>query len=114
MNTTLRSLVLVSIVAFAAAAASAQTKFTGIITGDNVHVRANAGENYYSVGKVNKDDLVEVDNIFYDWYEVKPLGGAFCFIAKEYVKAEADGKSGTVSDNAVRVRAPSPAGPDAS
>lgn len=88
--------------------------FTGIITGDDVYVRAGASQNYYAVAKLNKGDFVEVHDNLFGWYRIAPPPGSYSYISKAYVTPSADGSEGEVTGDKVRVRAPSPAGPDAS
>ncbi len=88
--------------------------FIGVVTEESVNVRAGAGKNYYRVSYAKQGDVVEVRDSLWGWYHVKPLPGSFSFVAKEYVTLGADGKKGTIKGNRVRVRAPSPAGPDKS
>jgi uncharacterized protein YgiM (DUF1202 family) len=93
---------------------AASEPFTGIITGDDVYVRAGASQNYYAVTKLNKGDFVEVHDNLFGWYRIAPPAGSYSYISKAYVTPNADGSEGEVTGDKVRVRAPSPAGPDAS
>lgn len=102
-------------IAPAPASAQAQTPpFTAVVTADEVNVRAGRGENYYVIGTLKKGDVVQVKDYLYNWYGVAPLPGSHSFVSKAYVKAEGDGSKGTIIGNRIRVRAPSPAGPDSS
>ncbi len=84
--------------------------FTGVVNADDVYLRAGPGETYYHVGKLNEGDIVEVGEILFGWYMVVPPAGQFSYISKQFVEV-ADGNSGRVTGDDVRVRAPSPAGP---
>lgn len=89
-----------------------ENPFTGVITGDDVYVRAGAGENYYPIAELNTGAIVRVQDLFYDWYEIDAPTGSFSYISSQYVDLADDGKTGTVTGNRVNVRAPSPLGPD--
>ncbi len=100
----------------AAAAAQAQeptTPFVGVVTGDDVYLRAGPSQTYYQVGKVNADDRLHVREIRYGWYMVDPPPDQFSYISMQYVEL-GDGNTGRVTGDDVRVRAPSPAGPSQS
>ncbi len=91
----------------------ADEKFVGIVTGDNVYVRAGASQNYYPVTKLNKGDLVQVHgDLFGLWYRISPPKGVFSYVSKDYVNVTEDGSEGEINGNRVRVRAASPAGPE--
>ena len=102
----------VSVSAFAQSDAS--TKFNGVVTGDDVYVRAGASQNYYAVTKLNAGDIVEVHDNLFGWYRISPPPGVFSYVSKAYVKVTGDGSEGEITGDRVRVRAPSPAGPDRS
>jgi len=103
-----------------AAAAGAQTDerdiqpFTGAITGDRVNVRSGASLNYYRVTTLSDGDLVQVRSQLYRWYEIEPPEGVTSLISKQYVRPDAEGRTGRVTGDRVNVRAPSPQGPDSS
>ncbi len=101
-----------------AAAAPAQNdnadRFTGVVTGDDVYVRAGASQNYYAVTKLHSGDLVEVHDNLFGWYRISPPPGVFSYVSKAYVEVSGDGGTGEITGDRVRVRAPSPAGPDRS
>lgn len=92
----------------------AATPFTGVVTSDDVYVRSGPSKNYYHVGKVNTGELVEVESELYGWYVIKPPAGSYSFISKQFVKVDADGKTGTLTGDNVRVRAPAGGGPSRS
>lgn len=96
------------------AALAQDAPFQAMVTSDKVNVRSGSSQNYYSVIQLNKGDVVQVHENIYGWYRITPPPGSFSYIAKEFVKPEADGKTGVVTGERVRVRAPSPAGPDQS
>lgn len=85
--------------------------FTGVVTGDDVYVRAGASKKYYWIAKVDRGDLVKVRDERYGWYLIDAPGDTFSYISEKYVDRNEDGKTGTVTGNNVQVRAPSPKGP---
>lgn len=88
--------------------------FTGVVSGDSVNIRSGAGDSYYPVVQLDRGAIVEVHDNLHGWYRISAPPGTFSYIAKQYVNLAADGKSGLVSGNKVRVRAPSAGGPDKS
>jgi len=88
--------------------------FTGVVNGDDVYLRAGPSKTYYHVGKVHTGDLVKVKEILYGWYMIQPPEGQFSYISSQYVEMTGDGNIGRVTGDDVRVRAPSPAGPNQS
>lgn len=85
--------------------------FTAVVTGDDVYVRAGGSKKYYWITQLNTGDLVRVLDEKYGWYLIDAPERTFSWISKQYVDADPDGKTGTVTGNNVLVRAPSPAGP---
>ncbi|MEX2670789.1 MAG: SH3 domain-containing protein [Phycisphaeraceae bacterium] len=108
------SLLLFLIPSAFAQAQNAEPPFTGITTGDNLNVRAGAGDNYYVVLQLERGSVVEVRDELFGWYQIVPPEGAYSYISKAFVNATGDGTTGVVNANRVRVRAPSPAGPSKS
>ncbi len=100
--------------ALASASPAVDFPFTGVITGNDVNIRAGAGTNYYAATQLDEGALVEVQDNQYGWYLITPPPGSFSYISKAFVAAEGDGTEGVVTGNRVRVRAPSPAGPEKS
>lgn len=90
------------------------TPFTGVVNANNVNVRAGMGKNYYPVTQLHRGDTVRVMGLRYGWYKIVPPPETFSYISKAYVRARGDGSTGVVTGDNVRVRAPSPAGPDPS
>ena len=88
--------------------------FIGVIGEDAVYVRSGPSQTYYPVDKLDQGALVKVHENIYGWYVVDPPPDAFSYISKAYVRVEGDGSAGTVTGHKIRVRAPSPAGPEKS
>jgi uncharacterized protein YgiM (DUF1202 family) len=88
--------------------------FVGVVTADDVNVRAGAGQNYYAVMQLEQGSLVEVHDNLYGWYRIVPPEGSFSYVSKAYVEMSPDGSTGRVTGDHVRVRAPAPGGPDRS
>lgn len=84
--------------------------FVGVVTRDDVYVRSGWSERYYPLGKLNTGDFVDVEKEEWGWYAIKPLPGSFSYISKTYVRLDADGKTGTLTGDRVKVYAPSPDG----
>jgi uncharacterized protein YraI len=59
--------------------------FTGIISANNVNVRAGASLNFEILCQLNKGDKVIVQGESYKWYKIKLPREARCFISKDYV-----------------------------
>lgn len=84
--------------------------FKGVITGTDVNIRSGAGTTYYVVTKLNPGDIVTVHDNVFGWLKVTPPEGVYSYIAKQYVKVDDAGKTGTLTGNRVSVRAPSKVG----
>jgi hypothetical protein len=88
--------------------------FVGAITADRVYVRPAPGTNYYQLVQLKKDDTVQVVGTGMGWYQIVPPAGVYCLIAKEYVDADADGKTGTINRDYINIRAGSTLNPNRS
>ncbi len=66
-------------------AETAKFPYVGMITGDQVYVRAGPAQVYYPSGYVNKGEKVVVHKEMFGWAKVEPTKNCFSFIAKEYV-----------------------------
>ena len=76
------------------------------ITEDNVNIRSGPGTNFYSCGKLNAVDKVEVVATQLSWSQIVPPPSCFAWISKQYVTTDANEPNvGTVSGDAVRVYA---------
>jgi SH3-like domain-containing protein len=64
------------------------TKFIkdGASTGDAIHIRCGPGTNFKEVGKLAKDEKVEVVEVKGDWTQIKPTGHCTGWIAAEFVE----------------------------
>lgn len=104
--------VFVAAALFALPALAQDYPFVGVINSDDVNIRSGAGQNYYPVMQLPRGALVEVHENLYHWYKITPPGGSFAYISKEFVKVDGAKAGGIIVGQRVRVRAPSPAGPD--
>ena len=78
------------------------------ITEDNVNIRSGAGTNFYSCGKLNKGDKVEVVSTQLSWSQVVPPPSCSAWVSKQYVTVEPNEQNvGVVTAEAVRVYAAS-------
>lgn len=77
--------------------------FTGIISANNVNIRAGASTNFEILGQLNKMDKVRVEGRSYRWYKIILPEQAQCFINKDYIYRR--GKEGIVSADNVNIRA---------
>lgn len=76
------------------------------ITEDNVNIRSGPGTNFYSCGKLNGTDKVEVVATQLSWSQIVPPPSCFAWISKQYVNIDANEPNvGTVNAEAVRVYA---------
>ncbi|MFB0525488.1 MAG: SH3 domain-containing protein [Phycisphaerae bacterium] len=74
------------------------------ITGDDVNIRSGPGTNYYSCGKLNTGDRVEVVSEQFGWSRIVPPAGNFSWISMQYVSINLDDPTlGTVTGDIARV-----------
>jgi uncharacterized protein YraI len=89
---------------------SAQTEappepiYQGRVTGDDVHIRSGPDTNYYSLGRANKGQTVQVIAEQFGWLKILPLPGMYSLIEKNYLDTTADGR-GVVNADRVNIRA---------
>lgn len=74
------------------------------VTANDVYVRSGPSVNHYPVVKLSAGRRVTIVGEMGEWYEIQPPAGVFSFISGDYVDT-ANGKSGVVNGNNVRVRA---------
>ncbi len=80
--------------------------YSAEITGDNVYIRSGPGTNYYTCGKLNKGDKVEVMSVRPPWSRIVPPAGSFSWISMQYVSIDPDNPgTGIVTGDNVRVYA---------
>jgi hypothetical protein len=80
--------------------------YTAMATADRVAVRTRPDLRAPVSTRLDKGQLVEVTrNVNDEWAQVEPVEGCFAVIAKQFVTPSADGKTGTVKSDTVRVRA---------
>ncbi len=76
------------------------------IIGDNVYVRSGPGTNYYSCGKLNKGNRIEVVSTQFSWSRIVPPEGSFSWISMQYVNVDPNNPAvGIVTSDDVRVYA---------
>jgi hypothetical protein len=88
-----------------AGSAMADDSYTAEVVGRDVYIRALPGTNEYAVGKISAPARVTVIRRAGEWVKILPPPGVFSIISKQYVQLDADGVTGTVTGNSVRVRA---------
>jgi len=76
----------------------------GEVTADDVYVRSGPSLNHYTVSKLKAGDRVQIITENPEWLEILPPEGTFSLISGDYVDS-ADGQSGVVNGQNVRVRA---------
>lgn len=55
---------------------------------DSLNVRSGPGKRYDIIGKLYRDDVVEVGGMEGEWYYVAPIDGAYGWILQEHVLPE--------------------------
>ncbi len=102
-RTTLAAVALIACTAAAQTAAEQSPPYEGQVTTRDVYVRSSPGG--YECIKLHAPAKVQVIARAYDWLKIAPPARCYSLLAKQYVTASADGKSGTVTGDSVRVRA---------
>ncbi len=92
-------------------AVAQEVPFTASVIDDAVLVRSGAGNSFYVVGELKKDERVVVEEVMYGWYKVKPPQGVYSYISKAFVDAYGEGDEGKVNTHRAAVRAASTNGP---
>jgi len=85
-------------------APDAASGYNGEIAGVNVQVRSGPGTNHYVCAKLNAPARVAVVSQKDGWLEILPPEGCFSVIKKDFVRLDADGKSGVVTGDRVWYR----------
>ncbi|NNF43578.1 MAG: hypothetical protein HKN62_11135 [Phycisphaerales bacterium] len=75
--------------------------FIGVITANDVYVRAGGGDSYYPFGKLNRGNLVKVIGEKYDWARVLTTGPSF---ASFFAYVEVDPTRVTLEPDGRRLR----------
>ncbi|MEX0886790.1 MAG: SH3 domain-containing protein [Phycisphaeraceae bacterium] len=96
--------------ALAPPAFAQEAGFTGVVVQD-VEVRAGAGQAFYVVGQMERGTIVEVDEVIFQWYKIRPPEGVYSFVSKAFVDAQGDGTRGEINTDRVEVNAASVRGP---
>ncbi len=80
--------------------------YIAAITEDNVNIRSGPGTNFYSCGKLNQTEKVEVVATQLGWSQIVPPPACFSWISKQYVSVDSgDPAVGIVTGDDVRVYA---------
>ena len=88
------------------AVSAASFPYVAEIVGDDVNIRSGPGTNYYSCGKLNKGDRVEVVSTQSGWSRIVPPTGTFSWISMQYVGINLDNPAmGVVTGDGVCVYA---------
>ncbi|MBN2182072.1 MAG: hypothetical protein JW715_09160 [Sedimentisphaerales bacterium] len=81
-----------------------QFPYLAEITGDNVAIRTGPGVGFYSCGKFNKGDKVQIVGTKFTWSQIVPPADKFSWISMQYVKIDPEDTSyGIVTGDNVRV-----------
>jgi len=88
----------------AIAAGTPSFPYTAEVIGDNINIRSGPGTDYYTCGKLNKGDMVEVVSKQFSWSRIVPPAGSFSWISMQYVSKDPDNPNiGIVTGDIVRV-----------
>ena len=98
-------------VVLASAARAQDAPFKGVVVQANVKVLAGAGRQYYKVGTLKKDTVVEVHQVLYGWNVIVPPKGFYSYISQAYVDAKGKGGVGVVNGDNAKVTAGNVKGP---
>lgn len=90
--------------ALPSAVVTTPTGTQGEITANDVYVRSGDSTNHYTVCKLNAGNRVTLVSERGEWYEILPPPGTFSLVSGDYVDT-ADGRTGIVNGDNVRVRA---------
>jgi len=80
-------------------------RYVGVVTGTSVYVRSNASMTAYPCTKLDAPARVTVVGKVPDWLKILPPEGVFSVIARQYVRPDSEGNTGTVTGDRVWVRA---------
>jgi len=61
--------------------------YIGIITGENVKLRAGYNKNFTPLKNLAKDEKIIVLDRYYDWFKVKLPEEVFCYVSKDFIDA---------------------------
>ncbi|QDU72729.1 SH3 domain-containing protein [Mucisphaera calidilacus] len=85
--------------------------FLALVINEQAELRAGPGKAYYTVGRINRNDVVEVHDAMLGWYKIAAPEGVYSYISVMHVKASGDGTIGVVDDDRATVKAASEKGP---
>lgn len=96
-----------SAVLIAANAAQGQAvPYQGMVVGTNVYVRSGPSTGSYPVTKLSEPATVTVvEKVSEEWLAIQPVRGCYGVISAQYVQVDETGKIGTITGDAVLVRA---------
>lgn len=87
-------------------AAAAADELVGTVTATDVNVRSDANlTGSYVCTKIHKPAKITVVETSGEWLKILPTTGCYSVVAKEFVVADASGKTGTINANNVWARA---------
>ncbi len=82
-----------------------EPSFIGRIKADDVNVRAGYNQNFESLTKLNRDDVVFVAGELYGWYQISLPKISQCYLSKQYIELHPDDSSGISKVDNLNVRA---------
>jgi len=62
----------------------------GTVTGNRVRLRAGAGENFSTLGKLDKGTFVRLFEQTNGWYRIEPIEGGYGYVSEEFVKFKSE------------------------
>ena len=86
------------------AGAQAIANEEGEVVGQNVYVRSQSTVRAYPVGRLSNPARVIVVDSVAGWLKIVPPPGVFSIVHKDYVELAANGQTGTITGENVRVR----------
>ncbi|MFW6060373.1 MAG: SH3 domain-containing protein [Phycisphaeraceae bacterium] len=94
-----------------AVAQDVEAPFTGVVVSERVPVRSGTGSAFYKVGELERGAIVEVEEVSWGWFRIRPPKGVYSYISKAFVDASGDGKVGEVNSEMAKVKAARLSGP---
>jgi len=62
----------------------------GTVSGNRVRLRAGAGENFSTIGKLDKGTYVRLFEQTNGWYRIEPIEGGYGYVSGEFVKFKSE------------------------
>jgi len=91
-------------VCFAAVEEQPAPPFSGVVTTDNVNIRAGSDRNFEILAKANKGDPVFVTDQVQGWYKIELPKNAYCYVSKDFIEKYGTMDVAKVSDLNLRAR----------